>query len=479
MPNDDQAEPDARLFLLVHQFRATMDALLELQEAVGPHAMRLHESRIDTKHLAALAGLSELDQNKIAAAFESLSERMEAKLASGEPETTATETDLQVRAESETIVDVDQPEGAVSAKTQSVIQEVFGANPLALADFAIASLRAAVSSPHVILNGSLLTVAIATFEALLAGLITEHYRWFPTAMDTSEKEFSFADLLKYDTLAEAREAAISNRVDHLMRKGLTDWSNWLDRTLKVSLSQSPEEQREINELFQRRHIIVHNAGRVSRLYLANTDFGDAEPPKLDNPLPVSDEYLSRAIDLLDQIGSIISLTAWIKWTAGKSGSSSARRTLMQFAYAYVQSERWTVASTFCMRMEPLADRDASRLVLQVNRWLAKKRLHGLSAIVDEVNDWDTSAASANFQLAKGALLDKFDQATGLVSRALAAETVTARELREWPLLLEFRDKPGIMSIIDEYDSDLHTDEETADPPGHLPTTDPPPTEPTC
>jgi hypothetical protein len=458
------------MFLLVNQFRATMDALEELHDAIVPHAAQLAEERASVDRWVAEAELSSMDRRTIVQAFERMSERLEATSTPGSaelgdedstaPTTNATSGDERdtpasdsTRNSTSGVVeqrDEDEehaePHVQFDPETENQLQEMFGRNPLAMMDFTEAVLRHAVSSPHQILNGSLLIVAVATFESLLARLVSVHLTRFPASMDGDEKEFSLTDLAKYDSLDDAREAAISSRVESFMRRGLDDWSRWSDRTLKLPLDQVVPDYSEFTEIFQRRHIIVHNGGRVSRLYLANTK---DESVTLEEPLPVTDEYLVRSMRVLHLAGSALAVTAWQKW-ATPDEAAAARRTLTQYMYSHVKAGRWAVVRHFCGIVASVAGTESNRQVLQVNAWLARKRLEDTSAIRSEVEAWDTSAASVTFRLAKAALLDDFDAAIPLIEKAIGGHEVSVREVFSWPLLAEIRERPEFADAMGKY-----------------------------
>jgi len=119
----------------------------------------------------------------------------------------------------------------------------------------------------------------------------------PRTLDAQEKEFSLGELQEFDDMSDARDALIGRKVDAFTQQRLQDWSRWADRTLKVSLPDLAVDGEALNEYFQRRHIIVHSAGRVSRQYLTRVNFeSENDAPQLDVPLPVTREYLAGALD---------------------------------------------------------------------------------------------------------------------------------------------------------------------------------------
>jgi hypothetical protein len=109
-----------------------------------------------------------------------------------------------------------------------------------------------------------------------------------------------------------------------------------------------------------------------------------------------------------------------------------------------------VVRHFCGIVASVAGTESNRQVLQVNAWLARKRLEDTSAIRSEVEAWDTSAASVTFRLAKAALLDDFDAAIPLIEKAIGGHEVSVREVFSWPLLAEIRERPEFADAMGKY-----------------------------
>jgi hypothetical protein len=163
---------------------------------------------------------------------------------------------------------------------------------------------------------SLLTVAVASFETMLANVVRQHFVLFPEALRGREKEFSLSDLEEFDSVADARAAAITRRVDVFMSQSLEHWSRWSEKTIGISLDAAAMDWGRLVEIFQRRHIVVHNASRASRRYIAHLATS-SDLPAIGTRLPVTREYLATALDELDAVADVVSYIAWAKWLPGE------------------------------------------------------------------------------------------------------------------------------------------------------------------
>lgn len=297
------------------------------------------------------------------------------------------------------------------------------------------ALNVALARPKrtAILFESLLTVAVSTFETLLGGIAAQHFRSHPDAVSASEKEFSLADLESFGNVDDARTAAIEARVDKLMRESLDAWDAWFNKLLKTSLRDLADYDN-LHEILQRRHAVVHNAGRVSRQYYNTVK--DARP--IGTELTVDRAYLDNALDELSIVGNRLVVLAWTKWVKHERGVAGGQ--LLDYVYNMMLERRWRVVECLCSTGIDLPVRQSLVHRLRTNGWLATKRLYGTDRIMPELAEWDTSALEPVFRIAKAALSDNFDalfQQLNSVDRSV----LTEHAIDHWPIFEEARDDP--------------------------------------
>jgi hypothetical protein len=295
-----------------------------------------------------------------------------------------------------------------------------------------------------LLHGSLLTVAVASFEFFLAGLFSLHLIAFPNQLKDDEQEFSLADLVELGSIDEARRLLIERRIDGFMRRGLNDWSRWSERVLGSPFSDLALDFHHLNEIFQRRHIVVHSGGAVSRLYLERVRHSD-KPPALGEELPVSADYMRSALAELEVLGHGLVAVARYKWESGNT--DRAADSLNIAVYELLRAERWAEAKKLANIGRPIAHSDSSKWMLTVNGWLAMRGLDELTDDREEIRQWDVSALAPQFRLARACLLDEADEALQQLELTLKESPGHLRPIWEWPLLNGLRDDPRIVEIF--------------------------------
>jgi hypothetical protein len=259
-----------------------------------------------------------------------------------------------------------------------------------------------------------------------------------------EKEFSLKDLQAVGSLEGAVELAISRRVDDFLWKGIADWNKWFTRLFKVGLADLALDWDTTREIIERRHLLVHNAGRVSRRYLDAVP-GAREQYSLGDNLSVDESYVETAIDQLTVLGVLLPIQAWVSLFKDEQGDAASNLSLI--VYDFVLSARWPIVKALCPFGREIASDQQGRWVFQCNEWLAGKRMEGLDAIRTEVASWDTSGASLTFTLVRWSLLDEPERALEELPIAIRAGALTREEAYEWPILADVREHPGFTEVM--------------------------------
>lgn len=288
-----------------------------------------------------------------------------------------------------------------------------------------------------IVRSSLLVTAISAFETLIAGLATQHYRLFPSAVGGTEKEFSLEDLRALGTIEDARDVAIAKRVEALLFGSFEDWMKWFDKRLGIDSVALAADWPSLFEAIQRRHVIVHSAGHVSRLYILRMEPYGGDIPEVGERLPVSTVYLDAALDELTVLGMRLAGVAWAKWDR-KAGDNPAKQ-LSDLSYDALVQQNWSVARALATSCTDLALKEMTRQIGKCNQLIALKYQSGIDAIRSEISGWDVSALNPVFAMAKAALLDDDLAVAEILPGLVEGELVDVKSVDEWPLLRSFRE----------------------------------------
>lgn len=261
----------------------------------------------------------------------------------------------------------------------------------------------------------------------------------PKQLESDEKEFSLSDLIEAGSIQDARRVLAERRADGFISKRLDEWSAWAERILGRSFADLCLDASHLNEMFQRRHIIVHSGGAVDRRYLQRVDLPPNERPELGDDLPVSDLYLHLALDELEVLGYALIAVSQNKWHPDEAEEATAQ--LNHRIFDLMQAGRWKLARRLADVGCTLDQPDSIQWMIRVNGWLSQKRLDDFDSCRDEVAEWDITALANQYRLAKACLLDETDEAFDWLAQALEAQEVMPGEAWDWPILDDLRSDP--------------------------------------
>jgi hypothetical protein len=155
--------------------------------------------------------------------------------------------------------------------------------------------------------------------------------------------------------------------------------------------------------------------------------------------------MRSALAELEVLGHGLVAMARYKWDS--ENTDRAAESLNIAVYDLLRSERWAEAKKLAEVGCRIAHSDSSKWMLTVNGWLAMRGLDELDGCREEIRQWDVSALSPQFRLARASLLDEADEALEQLELTLKESTGHLRPIWEWPLLDGLRDDPRTIEIF--------------------------------
>jgi len=301
-----------------------------------------------------------------------------------------------------------------------------------------------------ILLNSLLTNAVSSFELHLGDVAGSIFAAAPESLEASarEPEFSLRDLKELGSIEDAFGMAVARRVDNLARGNLGEWRKHFRDSVKIDISDLAIDYAALQEIMQRRNAIVHHDAKVSTQYLRTTGRTDVS---LGEDLSCEVEYVTAALDEMLTVGFLLSLECFRKF---HKDEEYACRRLHEFEERLLPKGRWRMMEKVSSHGLSYDDDAMGLAVFQVNVWLARKNMHGLGSVREEVEKWDVTASDELLVLAKACLLGDLDRAYSLLPRLVDSDALGGSDVLEWPLFEEVRADPRFGSLKDSIRSSV-------------------------
>ena len=246
-----------------------------------------------------------------------------------------------------------------------------------------------------LLHRSMVTAAVSSFEVLISAALRYVFDANPDLMGSAgaEKKFSLFDLKKLGSIDDATQLLVNSRIDDLLYGSFKSWSQWWEKTLKFGFEEVSVSWEKLNEIVERRHIIVHNGGRVSQRYIEAVP--SANPTvELGERLMVDKAYVVEALSQLRIVGVLLAMITLIKLDTEHADVAISR--MHRVLYESLTTDDWKGALAIAdagMRLKVAGD---DFIIFKINGLLCRQRLG--EDISNEVNLIDASALKARFEL---------------------------------------------------------------------------------
>jgi hypothetical protein len=294
-----------------------------------------------------------------------------------------------------------------------------------------------------IIPESLFVSLISQYDAFLSKLLRELFKIRPEYINQSERELTFSELVKFESIEDAKEYIIEKEIESILRKSHIEQFDYLEKKLNISLRKNLPIWTTFIEVTQRRNLFVHCDGIVSSQYLKvcndnNCEIGEIQ---LNERLSTKLDYFISAYKCLYELATKLTHTIWRKLL--QNDIKNADRSLNDICFDLLSAEHFKLADILlefgCNQKTHF--NDSLKNVFVINQSLSKylqKEKDKAKLIIDS-KDW--SASSDDFKLAHLVLIEDFENCYKLMSKIGKNGEVDKENYKTWPLFSELRKEP--------------------------------------
>jgi hypothetical protein len=284
---------------------------------------------------------------------------------------------------------------------------------------------------------------VSQYDAYLGSLIKTMFVSKPEFLNSSEKNILFSELIKFQSIEEAREFIVEKEVESVLRESHLKQFKWLENKLGITLRKDLPSFCEFIEITERRNLFVHCNGIVSRQYLEvckENDVKNIDKIKLGQKLNAKPAYFNKCYFILFEIGIKLGHVIWRKLHPEEIEDADAHLNNVCFQLL-VKGHNKLALNLLTFGTDTLKKHHDQEMVciLTVNKALA----HYLSDKKDECkkvlakHDW--SATNDKFKLAISVLNENYKESIELMkSIGTSNKHINQDAYRDWPLFKNFR-----------------------------------------
>ena len=293
-----------------------------------------------------------------------------------------------------------------------------------------------------IIKRNFLVSLISQFDTYTSDLIKTIFTVKPEMTNASEKQLTFAELSKFQSIESAQEYIIEKEIETVLRESHTEQFKWFEKKLNVQLRKDLPIWETFIEITQRRNLFVHNDGRVSTQYLSVCKENNVkleEKIKLGSELKVELEYFNKAFKCLFEIG--VKLNQVLRRNLAPDELEYADNSFLNISFELIQNGQYELAKVLYDFSDKYIKKYSSedlRLRILLNRAQTYKWLNNDDECKKIIQSVDWSATGDLFKLANNVLLDKFEDAAQVMLNIGDNPKVLEKvSYKDWPIFKTF------------------------------------------
>jgi len=299
---------------------------------------------------------------------------------------------------------------------------------------------------HEILTRSSFITLNNYFESLFSDLLTFYFKNYPGLLTDKKISISISDLSKYSSIEEANEDLIIREIENLLLElNFEELKKYFRDTLKISLEEKVINWERINEIRERRHIIVHNNSVVNKKYINRSN--NIDNLKLGDNIQIDAKYFKNSLDEIKLAGALLIFNCWGAWD--KENATDGIAEIMNLTFEMLKSGMFDYVIKLCeyakSNIKPQNDDEEDYLLrIHYNNCIALKRLNNKEKLNQNLKKIKVGTLSPIFKLAHAILSD--DSATYLehLEKAQLVDKLSYEKVLEWPLFEDIRLNPDLL-----------------------------------
>lgn len=311
------------------------------------------------------------------------------------------------------------------------------------------------------LLNSIIISLVTGMELLIADLFKDFVQNVDQSDLIKNKQLTYSDLVKVGDIEEARMLLVDGYIEELLKLSFKSWLDEIEKKMNFKIKTNSfvvNDIEKIFEVFQRRHLLIHNNGVVNSLYLTKVHPKLTENLEKNDSLVANEQYISDSIAMFRRFGLVL-----VYLYAEKKYKTNIDLTFETLNDLLISPELNTCTGTRYIFKEISKNQKyshQSKLFAEINYYLTFKLSDNFEEIRPTVEKFDVSTLSIEYKMAKNILLDNYEDALEefkLFCSALSDDAFVS--IIEWPLIKVARNSDSFVEYINNKINSIITNEE--------------------
>jgi len=281
------------------------------------------------------------------------------------------------------------------------------------------------------------------FECLFSDLLNFYFKNYPGLITEKKISISISDLTKYGAIDEAKEDLIQREIEKIcLDLNFEELKDYFRSKLEVPLEEKIIDWEKINEIRERRHIIVHNNSIINKKYINRSK--NPYNLKEGDQVNIDEKYFYDSLEAIKLSGSLLIFNCWGKWD--KINATKAIEQIMLLTFDNLKDRHFDFVKKICeyakLNIKPKND-DEENYMLRIlyNYCIALKRLGEHKKLNLNLKKIKVGTLAPIFKIAQAILSDDYDEYFENLKKAQMADDLSMDIIMDWPLFEDIRTNP--------------------------------------
>lgn len=286
-----------------------------------------------------------------------------------------------------------------------------------------------------------LIMLLVRYEQFIRRLLSKLFMMFPDKY-LNGHSIKLEDINNCNNIIEIKYKVTNHEIERIMYESNKEWIKIL-QSHKLVNNTINDILNELDEIYARRNIIVHNSSIVNEIYLKTSGNTKAS---LGQKLQVDKKYIQHAFFVIKCI-IITTMIECHKLVNEESKEDYLNVISSRYLYDLLKDENYDLCIiSYQQLLKNKYMTKETKELIQINLWIAMEQKQGIESIEKSVVEYNPQTEI--FSLAKDVLLHNWDMVVNRLS-VLFPEKIHPSYIEEWPLFIEFRNTSQYTAFKDE------------------------------
>ena len=293
---------------------------------------------------------------------------------------------------------------------------------------------------------------ISSYDAFISQLLKAVANKHNELLLTKDEQIKYSDLIKYPSIEAARDAIIEQNIESVLRTSHQEQFSWMENRFSMQLHSDLPVWPKFIELCERRNLLTHTGGIVSRRYIENCnahkcDIGDI---KVGDRLIVSTQYFGEAVKIIYEIGAKLCHVFWRKFAKEEREKADTELNMLGFNLIYQRAyDLAEIMLHFGVDVIKTYSSESVRRMMIINlanAWRLRGRTEDAKKLVEK-EDW--SGWEHQFRICVASIKGEVDTVVSLMREIGASGRPSLEEYRSWPVFRGICENEKFVATFEE------------------------------